>query len=48
MDRGMGRAAGFKKVIGIRTRDIHIRVPGGFCLPVSNTTWASFVTRQPI
>ena len=37
MDRGTGRTAGPKKVIGIRTRDIHIRVPGGFCLPVSNT-----------
>ena len=37
MDRGTGRTAGPKKVIGIHTRDIHIRVPGGFSLPVSNT-----------
>ena len=46
MDRGTGRVAGPKKVIGIHTCDIHIRVPGGFCLPVSNTSHKSGAIRQ--
>ena len=37
MDRGMGRAADTKKVIGIRTCDIHIHIPSWFPLPMSNT-----------
>ena len=37
MDRGTGRAADTKKVIGIRTCDIHIHIPSWFPLPMSNT-----------
>ena len=37
MDRGTGRAADTKKVIGISTRDIHIHIPSWFPLPMSNT-----------
>ena len=48
MDSGMGRAASPKKVIGIRTSDIHIRVPGGFCLPMSNTRFTDEVARRCI
>ena len=44
MDRGMGWAADTKKVIGICTHDIHIRVPSEFHLPVSNTTNLLFYT----
>jgi hypothetical protein len=53
MDMGTGMTLGTKKAIGIRTRDTRIRtrdtrirVPGGFSVPVSNTTNGGSNVRQ--
>jgi hypothetical protein len=38
MDMGMGMALGKEKAICTHTRATHIHLPGGYTVPVSNTS----------